>query len=69
MKTFKRWCEDSGRRSTGCSDYAEFERNAQDYEKYREQEERRIKLEKQGETDDTEHAGAFDGSHSGHEQV
>ena len=48
MKTFKRWCEDSGRRSMGCSDYAEFERNAQDYEKYREQEERRIKLEKQG---------------------
>lgn len=32
-KTFKRWCEDNGRRSRG-GDYAEFSRNAADYESY-----------------------------------
>ena len=35
-KTFKRWCEDNGRRSVGCANYAEFARNAADYETFRE---------------------------------
>ena len=34
-KSFKTWCEDNGRRSVGCVDYAEFARNAADYETYR----------------------------------
>ena len=34
-KSFKTWCEDNGRRSVGCVDYAEFARNAADYEAYR----------------------------------
>lgn len=34
MKAFKRWCEDNGRRWIGVLDgYAEFEKNAKDYEK------------------------------------
>jgi hypothetical protein len=42
MKTFKRWCEDNGRRWIGVLDgYAEFEKNAKDYEEYRRKEETR----------------------------
>ena len=41
MKAFKEWCEDNGRRWIGGKDYAEFEKNAKDYEKYREKEEAR----------------------------
>lgn len=37
MKSFKRWCEDNGRRWMGAATYGEFEKNADDYEKYREQ--------------------------------
>ena len=33
-KTFKRWCEDNGRRWMGCSAFEEFKRNADDYEAY-----------------------------------
>jgi hypothetical protein len=33
--SFQRWCEDNGRLHQGCADYAEFERNAKDYEQYR----------------------------------
>ena len=38
MKTFERWCEDNGRRHTGASSFKEFKRNADDYTRYREQE-------------------------------
>jgi hypothetical protein len=34
-KTFERWCEDNGRRWTGCRDADEFFKNAVDYEAYR----------------------------------
>ena len=30
--TFKQWCELNGRRHIGASNFAEFERNAKDYE-------------------------------------
>ena len=43
MKTFERWCEDNGRRWRGAKDFAEFKRNAEDYEQYR---------KKQGEKND-----------------
>jgi hypothetical protein len=36
IKTFERWCEDNGRVWQGCRDFAEFARNATDYEAYRE---------------------------------
>ena len=38
MKSFKRWCEDNGRRWTGASSYEEFRKNADDYEAYRKKE-------------------------------
>jgi hypothetical protein len=41
MKAFKEWCEDNGRRWIGVlkqmDGYAEFEKNAKDYEEYREE--------------------------------
>jgi len=33
--SFKRWCEDNGRRWIGAKNAEEFEKNAKDYEKYR----------------------------------
>ena len=32
--TFKQWCELNGRRWTGCANFEEFKKNAEDYEKY-----------------------------------
>jgi len=32
--TFKKWCELNGRRWTGCANFEEFWKNAQDYERY-----------------------------------
>ena len=39
MKSFERWCEDNGRRWMGCKSFAEFEKNAEDYERYRKEQE------------------------------
>ena len=33
--SFKRWCEDNGRHWIGAKNFKEFEKNANDYEKYR----------------------------------
>ena len=32
--TFQQWCELNGRRWTGCENFEEFKKNAEDYEKY-----------------------------------
>ena len=35
-KSFRRWCEDNGRRYLGAANFDEFEANAKAYEAYRE---------------------------------
>lgn len=35
MLTFQQWCELNGRRYIGAASYAEFKKNADDYEAYR----------------------------------